>query len=74
MANNTTVTMVRLYIPESSHSTRKMLMEKVLHLLHDQLVVHGITILTGMSEPGPKQELPTKALAICYGGIWIRRS
>ena len=57
MANNTTVTMVRLYIPESSHSTRKMLMEKVLHLLHDQLMVHGITILTGMSEPGPKPEL-----------------
>lgn len=57
MVNNLTVTMVRLYIPESSHSARKTLMDKVLHLLHDQLRVHGITILTGMSELGSKQEL-----------------
>lgn len=56
MTSNATVTMVRLYIPESSHSTRKVLMDKVLHLLHDQLRVHGVTVVTGMTKAGVKQE------------------
>ena len=31
--NETTVTMVRLYLPEEGHSARKAQMEKVLHLV-----------------------------------------
>ncbi len=56
MANQSAVTMVRLYIPEASHSTRKVQMGKVVHLLHDQLRVHGVTVLTGMPEAGSIQE------------------
>lgn len=50
MENETPVTMVRLYIPQASHSTRRAQMEKVLHLLRDQLHVHGVTIVPGMKE------------------------
>lgn len=56
MEAQTTVTMVRLYLPEASHSTRKTQMEKVLHLLRDQLHVHGVTVLPGMKDAGSSEE------------------
>lgn len=49
-------------------------MEKVLHLLHDQLRVHGISILTGMSELGSKPDLHYEGVATCCGDIQIRLS
>jgi Uncharacterized ACR, COG1993 len=52
MENERTVTMVRLYLPEAGHSARKAQMEKVLHLLHDQLHVRGIAVLQGMKDAG----------------------
>lgn len=48
---NTTVTMIRLYLAEESHSVRKAQMQKVLHLLRDHFRVRGITILRGVPEP-----------------------
>jgi PII-like signaling protein len=57
MEKPTTVTMVRLYFPEASHSTRKIQMEKVLHALRDELHVHGVTVLPGMKEEGLNPEL-----------------
>lgn len=52
MENESIVTMVRLYLPEESHSTRRAQMEKVLHFLRDQFHVHGITILAGVTDLG----------------------
>ena len=49
-------TMVRLYLPEASHSTRKSQTEKVLHLLRDQLHVHGVAVLHGMKDVGSTEE------------------
>jgi hypothetical protein len=46
------VTMVRLYLPEASHSTHKAQMEKVMHLLCDQLHVHGLSVSSGLREAG----------------------
>jgi PII-like signaling protein len=57
MENERSVTMVRLYLPEASHSTRKVQMEKVLHLLCDQLHVHGVAVLQGMKNSGSSPEL-----------------
>ena len=51
----TAVTMVRLYLPEASHSTRKTQMDKVLHLLRDQLHVHGVVVSHGMKDAGAAQ-------------------
>jgi PII-like signaling protein len=56
METHTPITMVRLYLPEAGHSTRKAQMEKVLHLLRDQLHVHGVTVLTGIKEAGHGHE------------------
>jgi PII-like signaling protein len=60
MENERTVTMVRLYLREAGHSARKAQMEKVLHLLRDQLHVRGIAVLQGMkdsrSSPEPQYE------------------
>jgi PII-like signaling protein len=50
------VTMVRVYLPEASHTTRKTQMEKVVHLLREQLHVHGVTVLTGLREAGTGTE------------------
>ena len=52
----TTVTMVRLYLPEAGHSTRKAQMEKVLHLLRNQLHVHGVAVLQGLKDAGSSEE------------------
>lgn len=46
----TMVTMVRLYLPEATHSTRKAQMQKVLHLLRDQLHVHGVVVLPALRD------------------------
>lgn len=46
-----TVTMVRFYLPEASHSTRKMQLEKVLHTLNDELQVHEVTVLPAIKDP-----------------------
>jgi PII-like signaling protein len=56
MENERTVTMVRLYLPEEGHSARKAQMEKVLHLLRDQLHVRGIAVLQGMKDAGSSSE------------------
>ena len=56
MEKERTVTMVRLYLPEASHSTRKAQMEKVLHLLREQLHVHGVAVLQGMKDLGSNPE------------------
>jgi PII-like signaling protein len=56
MSSGRLVTIVRLYLREAGHSTRKQQMEKVMHLLCDQLHVHGVTVLPGMKEAGSNQE------------------
>lgn len=56
MESETSITIVRLYLPQASHSARKAQLDKVLHLLRDQLHVHGVTVLTGMREAGPGPE------------------
>jgi PII-like signaling protein len=56
METHTPITMVRLYLPEAGHSKRKAQMEKVLHLLRDQIHVHGVTVLTGIKEAAPGHE------------------
>jgi len=52
----TMVTMVRLYLPEASHSARKAQLDKVLHLLRDQLHVHGVAVLHGLKDVGSREE------------------
>jgi len=46
------VTMIRLYLPEASHSAHKTQLEKVLHYLSDQLHVQGLSVSSGQREPG----------------------
>ncbi|HVW70168.1 MAG TPA: DUF190 domain-containing protein [Steroidobacteraceae bacterium] len=41
---DTPITLVRLYLPEMTHSTRKAQLEKVLRLLREQSHVHGVTV------------------------------
>lgn len=52
MEKQTMVTIARLYLPEESHSVRRVQMEKVLRFLRNQLNVHGVTVLAGMTDPG----------------------
>lgn len=52
-----TVTMVRFYLPEASHSTRKAQLERVLNALNEELHVHGVTLLPGIKEPGVTPKL-----------------
>lgn len=44
MKNETTVTMVRIYLTEE-----KAHLEKLMSLLHDQEKVHGVTVFRGIS-------------------------
>lgn len=55
------VTMVRLYLPESGHSVRKAQLERVLHLLRDQLHVRGVAVLQGIKDArsGPEPHYET---------------
>ena len=53
----TGITMVRLYIPEMTHSTRKAQLEKILALLRDQGHVHGIMVVPCVRDGSEGQEL-----------------
>ena len=53
----TAMTMVRLYIPEMTHSTRKAHLEKILHLLHGQRHVHGVLVVPCIRDGGAGQNL-----------------
>lgn len=39
------VTVVRVYIPEMTHSTRKAQLQKILSLLCDQIHIHGVMVV-----------------------------
>lgn len=43
-----TVTVVRISVPESSHSHRRQEVQNLLRVLRDELHVHGLTIIEGM--------------------------
>jgi uncharacterized protein len=45
--------MIRLYLPETSHSAHKVQVEKILHFLCDQLHVHGLSVSSSKRDPGP---------------------
>jgi len=55
------VTMIRLYLPETSHSAHKAQVEKILHFLCDQLHVNGLSVSAGKRDPGaaPAQRYET---------------
>jgi len=42
------VTVVRISVPESSHSHRRQEVHNLLRVLRDELHVHGLTIIEGM--------------------------
>jgi len=42
------VTVVRISVPESSHSHRRQEVQNLLRVLRDELHVHGLTIIEGM--------------------------
>lgn len=48
----TPVTMIRLHVPESSHSAHRAQMEKILHFLGSQLHVRGLSVSMGRREAG----------------------
>ncbi len=48
----TPVTMIRLHVPEASHSAHRAQMEKILHFLGEQLHVRGLSVSMGRREPG----------------------
>jgi len=50
MESQKQVTMVRLYLPEECHATRKAQMQRVIHILRDELRAGGITVLPGVAE------------------------
>ncbi|MDA8049511.1 MAG: DUF190 domain-containing protein [Rhodospirillales bacterium] len=47
MAQEITITAVRIYVPPISHSQRKQQLQTLLHLLRDQAHVHGLTVIEG---------------------------
>jgi hypothetical protein len=53
----TAMTMVRLYIPEMTHSMRKARLDEILHLLHGQRHVHGIMVVPCVRDGGAEQDL-----------------
>ena len=46
------VTMIRLHVPESSHSAHRAQMEKILHFLGAELHVRGLSVSMGRREAG----------------------
>lgn len=51
------VTVVRVYIPEMTHSTRKAQLQKLLNLLRDQIHVHGVMIVPCIRGSAESHEL-----------------
>jgi hypothetical protein len=52
-----TVTMVRFYLPEASHSARKSQLEKVLRALDEQVRVHEVSVLPAVKDRRINPEL-----------------
>lgn len=48
MEEDVSVTTVRVYVPQSSHSHRRQQIQTLLRLLRDQFHVHGLTLVEGM--------------------------
>jgi hypothetical protein len=48
MTEEISVTTVRVYVPQSSHSHRRQQLQTLLRLLRDQFHVRGLTLVEGM--------------------------
>jgi PII-like signaling protein len=51
------VIVVRIYLKESDHGRRKILLEEILNILHDQHRMHGVVMLRGIAGFGSKGEV-----------------
>lgn len=54
---NKQMTMVRIYIHENEHGRRKLLLNEVLNILHDQHRVKGVTVFRGIAGFGDDGEV-----------------
>lgn len=48
MEEDVSVTTVRVYVPQSSHSHRRQQLQTLLRVLRDQIHVRGLTLVEGM--------------------------